>query len=99
MRAGRLLVDAVAAVAVLAELDLAEEEAALTLGASPLHTLRAVILPAIGPSVVTGAMLAFARGLGEFGSVVLVSGNLPGRTLTAPVYIYAEIEGGATASA
>jgi sulfate/thiosulfate transport system permease protein len=73
---------------VLLELDTAEEEAAQVLGASPWKTFRAVVLPAIRPAIAAGALLAFARSLGEFGSVVFVSGNITGRTLTAPVFIF-----------
>jgi sulfate/thiosulfate transport system permease protein len=73
---------------VLQELDPAEEEAASTLGANAWTSFRRVVLPAIRPAVVGGTLLTFARCLGEFGSVVLVSGNLPGRTLTAPVFIF-----------
>jgi sulfate/thiosulfate transport system permease protein len=73
---------------VLLELDVAEEEAAYVLGARPWSTFRRVVLPAIRPGIVAGAMLAFARALGEFGSVVIISGNITGRTLTAPVFIF-----------
>ncbi len=69
-----------------------EEEAAWTLGASRWRTFWRVTLPEILPAVLTGALLCFARGLGEFGSIVIVAGNIPGRTLTAPVYIFGEIE-------
>jgi sulfate transport system permease protein len=55
-------------------------------------TFTHVVLPAIGPSAVTGSLLSFARALGEFGSIVAVAGNIPGRTLTAPVYVYGQIE-------
>ena len=72
---------------VLQELDIAEEEAAATLGARAWKTFRTIIFPAIRPAVMTGALLTFARSLGEFGSVVVVSGNITGRTLTAPVLI------------
>jgi sulfate/thiosulfate transport system permease protein len=68
------------------------EEAAWTLGASRWRTFWRITLPEISPAVVTGALLCFARALGEFGSIVVVAGNIPGRTLTAPVYIYGEIE-------
>ena len=77
---------------VLLEAERFAEEAALTLGASPWTTFRRVTLPAIAPAILTGSLLSFARGLGEFGSIVVVAGNIPGRTLTAPVYIYGEIE-------
>lgn len=73
---------------VLAELDVAEEEAARVLGAGGWTTFRRVVLPALTPSIAAGALLAFARSLGEFGSVVIISGNLTGRTLTAPVFIF-----------
>lgn len=73
---------------VLLELDTAEEEAAQVLGASAWKTFRSVVMPAIRPAIAAGALLAFARGLGEFGSVVFVSGNITGRTLTAPVFIF-----------
>jgi sulfate transport system permease protein len=73
---------------VLLELDPAEEEAAQVLGASAWKTFRSVVMPAIRPAIAAGALLAFARGLGEFGSVVFVSGNITGKTLTAPYFIY-----------
>lgn len=73
---------------VLLELDPAEEEAAATLGAGGVTTFRRVVFPAIRAAVVGGTLLTFARCLGEFGSVVLVSGNRPGDTLTAPVFIF-----------
>lgn len=72
---------------VLMELDIAEEEAAQTLGASAWATFRRIVLPAIRPAIAAGALLTFARCLGEFGSVVIVSGNINGKTLTAPVFI------------
>jgi sulfate transport system permease protein len=73
---------------VLLELDPAEEEAAATLGAGAWLSFRKVVFPAIRPAIVGGALLTFARCIGEFGSVVLISGNLSGRTLTAPVFIF-----------
>jgi sulfate transport system permease protein len=73
---------------VLLELDIAEEEAAQVLGASAWTTFRKIVIPAIRTAITAGALLAFARGLGEFGSVVFVSGNITGRTLTAPVFIF-----------
>jgi sulfate/thiosulfate transport system permease protein len=72
---------------VLLELDEAEEEAARVLGASRWATFRSVVLPAIRPGIAAGGLLAFARALGEFGAVVIISGNLPNETLTAPVLI------------
>ena len=68
------------------------EEAAWTLGASRWTTFWRITLPEILPGVLTGALLCFARALGEFGSIVIVAGNIPGKTLTAPVYIFGEIE-------
>jgi sulfate/thiosulfate transport system permease protein len=68
------------------------EEAAFTLGASRWTTFFRITLPEILPAMRTGALLCFARALGEFGSIVVVAGNIPGRTLTAPVYVYGEIE-------
>jgi sulfate transport system permease protein len=73
---------------VLLELDQAEEEAARTLGASGWSTFRRIVLPAIRPAVAAGALLTFARAVGEFGSIVVISGNIPRKTLTAPVYIF-----------
>lgn len=77
---------------VLMEIDRSQEEAAWTLGASPWRTFREIILPAIRPAVLTGTLLSFARALGEFGSIVIVAGNIPRSTLTAPVYIFGQIE-------
>ena len=73
---------------VLAELDAETEEAAASLGASRRQVLRRVILPSILPSVLAGAGLAFARAVGEFGSVVLISGNIPFKTEVASSWIY-----------
>ena len=64
------------------------------LGASPWLAFRRVLLPPLTPAVVSGTLLGFARALGEFGSIVVVSGNMPGRTLTAAVLVYGEIESG-----
>jgi len=77
---------------VLMEIDQSQEEAAWTLGASQWRTFKEVILPAIRPAILTGALLSFARALGEFGSLVIVAGNIPRHTLTAPVYIFGQIE-------
>jgi len=79
---------------VLMEQDRAEEEAATTLGAGAWTTFRRVTLPGLWPSILTGAGLSFSRALGEFGSVVLVAGNQPLATKTAPLYIFGEIESG-----
>jgi len=77
---------------VLADIDAEIEEAAACLGASRLQTFRWVILPSLGPAAITGFALAFARGLGEYGSVVFVSGNMPYKTEIAPVMIVAALE-------
>lgn len=79
---------------VLMEMDGAEEEAAATLGATAWTTFRRVTLPGLWPSILTGSALSFSRALGEFGSVVLVAGNQPLSTKTAPLYIFGEIESG-----
>jgi sulfate transport system permease protein len=73
---------------VLIELDPAEEEAARVLGANRWTTFRKVMLPALLPGISAGMLLVFARCLGEFGAIVIVSGNITGRTLTAPVFIF-----------
>jgi len=72
---------------VLLELDRAEEEAARVLGAGQWTTLREVVFPVLRPAITAGSLQAFARSLGEFGAIVVVSGNLPNKTLTAPVFI------------
>lgn len=77
---------------VLMEVEKGQEEAAYTLGASKWTTFRRVVLPTIAPAIMTGSLLCFARALGEFGSVVVVAGNIPGVTLTAPVYVFGQIE-------
>ena len=79
---------------VLLEQDPAEEEAARTLGAGPWTLFRRVLLPPLLPAILSGAVRSFARALGEFGSIVVVSGNIPYKTLTAPIYIFGEIEAG-----
>lgn len=77
---------------VLMEMDPDMEEAAATLGARRWTVFRRVVLPSILPAVLTGTALAFSRALGEFGSVIMVAGNIPMRTQVAPVYIYGELE-------
>jgi sulfate transport system permease protein len=79
---------------VLAKVDMSQQEAAHTLGASGWTTFRRIVLPAILPAMITGGMLSFARALGEFGSIVIVAGNIPQRTQVATVYIYGQVEGG-----
>jgi sulfate transport system permease protein len=68
------------------------EEAAASLGASRWQTFRLVLVPVFWPAVLTGFALSFARGLGEYGSVIFVSGNMPLRTEIAPVLIVARLE-------
>src|SRR5262245_40441729 len=77
---------------VLLELDREMEDAAAALGASAWTTFRRIVLPALAPAVLSGASLAFARALGEFGAVVLISGNVPFETQLASVQIYGQIE-------
>ncbi len=77
---------------VLEGLDRDVEEAAACLGANRLQTVLRVIFPSILPAVITGFALAFARSLGEYGSVVFISGNMPFRTEIAPVLIVARLE-------
>lgn len=76
----------------LEELDPLEQEAAYTMGASKARTFFMVILPSMLPGIISGGMLAFSRALAEFGAVVLVAGNIPGRTLIASVFIFGEVE-------
>ena len=73
---------------VLLEIDEAEEEAARVLGATRWYTFRRVVLPKLRSGIAAGGLLAFARAIGEFGAVVIVSGNIIGKTLTAPVLIF-----------
>jgi sulfate/thiosulfate transport system permease protein len=79
---------------VLLELDTEMEDAAASLGASRAATFRRVILPNILPAILSGVALAFARAIGEFGAVVLISGNLPFKTEVLSVYIFGRIESG-----
>jgi sulfate transport system permease protein len=88
---------------VLRDLDPALEEASATLGANRLATLRRVVLPEILPAAATGFVLAFARGLGEYGSVIFIAGNLPLRSEITSLLIMIKLEefdyAGATAIA
>lgn len=68
------------------------EEAAETLGAGPFTVFRRIILPAVMPALVTGFTMAFARGVGEYGSVVFISGNLPMKTEITPLLIVIKLE-------
>jgi sulfate transport system permease protein len=84
---------------VLEEVDREAEEAAMSLGASRFTVFRRIVLPALRPAIIAGAALAFARAIGEFGSVVLISGNLPNRTEVSSVFIAGRIEIGDMAGA
>jgi sulfate transport system permease protein len=77
---------------VLADLDAEVEEAAAVLGASRLQTFRRVLLPTLIPPALTGFALAFARGLGEYGSVIFISSNVPFKSEIAPVLIVSRLE-------
>ena len=77
---------------VLQELEPEIEEAASTLGASRWKTVTRIVLPELGPSLLTGFALAFARALGEYGSVVFISGNMPMKTEIVPLLIITKLE-------
>ncbi len=77
---------------ILEDLDPETEEASASLGATRWQTFRNVILPSLSPALITGFALAFARGVGEYGSVVFVSGNMPYKTEIAPILIVARLE-------
>jgi sulfate transport system permease protein len=84
---------------VLMELDREMEEAATSLGARPRTVFARIVLPNLVPAIAAGAGLAFARALGEFGSVVLISGNIPFKTEVAAVFLFGQIESDNTAGA
>ncbi|HJQ32307.1 MAG TPA: ABC transporter permease subunit [Pyrinomonadaceae bacterium] len=75
-------------------MDKSLEEASATIGATRWQTFWHVTLPSLRGAIVTGALLTFARAIGEFGSTILVSGNLAGSTQTAPLYIFAKFNEG-----
>jgi sulfate/thiosulfate transport system permease protein len=75
-------------------MDRSLEEASATIGATRWQTFWHVTLPSLRGAIVTGALLTFARAIGEFGSTILVSGNLAGSTQTAPLYIFAKFNEG-----
>jgi sulfate/thiosulfate transport system permease protein len=77
---------------VLLALEVDVEQAAASLGAQPITIFRRIVLPAIAPAIASGTALAFARAMGEYGSVILISGNLQFKTQVASSYIYAQIE-------
>ena len=80
--------------AALRSLDIRYEDAAATLGASAWTVFRRVTLPAVLPALGAGAVLAWARALGEFGATITFAGNLPGRTQTIPLAVYVELQRG-----
>jgi sulfate/thiosulfate transport system permease protein len=84
---------------VLHELDEEMEEAAASLGASNFRIFRSIVLPNLTPAVIAGCALAFARAIGEFGSLVLITGNIPFDTQVASVYIFGRIESDNTTAA
>ena len=77
---------------VLMELDQDMEEASESLGASKFTTFRRIVLPNLRPAILSGAGLAFARAMGEFGAVVLISGNIPFETQVSSVFIFSQVE-------
>jgi sulfate transport system permease protein len=77
---------------VMAELGLEVEEAAATLGATRLQTIARVILPMLGPAVLTGMAMAFARAAGEYGSIIFIAGNIPAVSEIAPLLIITKLE-------
>jgi sulfate transport system permease protein len=84
---------------VLLALERDVEDAAACLGATPVTTFRRLTLPAIMPAALAGGSLSFARALGEFGAVTLISGNLPFHTQVASVFISSQVENGETSGA
>jgi len=84
---------------VLVELDHEAEQAAASLGAGNGTIFRRIVLPNLYPAIAAGAALSFARAISEFGSTVLISGNLPFKTQVASVYIFGQIQSDAPASA
>jgi sulfate/thiosulfate transport system permease protein len=84
---------------VLSELDPEAEEASRSLGASSVTTFRRVVFPNILPGILSGVALAFAKAVGEFGSLVIITGNIPFDTQVSSVYIFGRIESGDSAGA
>ena len=77
---------------VLSELGLEIEEAAATLGATRLQTIGRVVVPMVLPALLTGAAMAFARGAGEYGSIIFIAGNIPAVSEIAPLLIIIKLE-------
>ena len=84
---------------VLQELDEELEEASASLGASSWQTFSRIVFPNLLPGILSGVALAFAKAVGEFGSVVIITGNLPFKTEVSSVYIFGQIESGNTSGA
>jgi sulfate transport system permease protein len=84
---------------VLLELDPELEQAAKSLGASDWQTFRRIVFPSVLPGILSGVALAFAKAVGEFGSLVIITGNLPYRTQVSSVFIFSRIESGDRAGA
>jgi sulfate transport system permease protein len=84
---------------VLLELDTEMEQAAESLGASRATVFRRIVLPNLTPAIIAGAGLAFARAVGEFGSLVLITGNIPFETQAASVFIFGQVESDNTTAA
>jgi sulfate transport system permease protein len=84
---------------VLLELDTEMEQAAQSLGAGRATVFRRIILPNLAPAIIAGAGLAFARAVGEFGSLVLITGNIPFETQAASVFIFGQVESDNTTAA
>ena len=79
---------------VLIALDREQEEAAASLGASRFRVFRSIIFPHLLPALLSGVALAFARAIGEFGAVILISGNLPFKTEVASLYVFQRLNSG-----
>ncbi|MGH2833079.1 MAG: ABC transporter permease subunit, partial [Solirubrobacteraceae bacterium] len=77
---------------VLLELDRSVEEAASSLGAGSLTVFYRIVLPALAPAIISGVALSFARAVGEYGSLVLITGNLPFKTEVGSVYVFGQIQ-------
>jgi sulfate transport system permease protein len=77
---------------VMSELGHDVEEASATLGATRLQTISRVVMPALYPAVITGAAMAFARGVGEYGSIIFIAGNIPAVSEIAPLLIVTKLE-------
>jgi sulfate/thiosulfate transport system permease protein len=84
---------------VLLEIDTEMEQAAESLGASRATVFRRIVLPNLTPAIIAGAGLAFARAVGEFGSLVLITGNIPFETQAASVFIFGQVESDNTTAA